>query len=158
VRTGTTVKVLSRAPPVILSVATGVRNEPEEATNSLLRYEPGKRSGAWIKIKLDEEQEFVIGGYAEPEGGGKYFGALLVGFCQVKNLKFAGRVGTGFSDKLLRSLFSDLEKTRIQQCPFSNVPAVSGTEKLGECYSQPFRDVQTDCQHRIALSARNFLR
>ena len=38
------------------------------------RYEPGKRSGAWIKIKLHLEQEFVIGGYTEPEGSRKYFG------------------------------------------------------------------------------------
>jgi len=37
---------------------------------------PGSVSGAWIKLKLHQEQEFVIGGYAEPEGGRKYFGAL----------------------------------------------------------------------------------
>src|SRR4029077_16883064 len=57
------------------------------------RYEPGKRSGAWIKIKLHQEQEFVIGGYIEPEGSRKYFGALLVGFYEGKKLKFA--VGLG---------------------------------------------------------------
>jgi bifunctional non-homologous end joining protein LigD len=44
------------------------------------RYEPGKRTGAWIKIKLHLEQEFVIGGYTEPEGSRMYFGVLLVGF------------------------------------------------------------------------------
>jgi len=49
---------------------------------------------------------------------------LLVGFYESKNLKIAGRVGTGFSDQLLRSLYSDLEKIRIEQCPFFNVPAV----------------------------------
>jgi len=42
------------------------------------RYEAGKRTGAWIKIKLHLEQEFVIGGYTEPEGARKHFGALLV--------------------------------------------------------------------------------
>ena len=77
------------------------------------RYEAGKRTGAWIKLKLHLEQEFVIGGYTDPEGGRKYFGSLLVGFYEGKNLKFAGRVGTGFSDQLLRSLYSDLEKIRI---------------------------------------------
>ena len=41
-----------------------------------------------------------------------------------KKLKFAGRVGTGFSDKLLRSLFSELEKIRVEKCPFFNLPAV----------------------------------
>ncbi len=74
------------------------------------RYEPGKRTGAWIKLKLHQEQEFVIGGYTEPEGSRKYFGALLVGFYEGEKLKFAGRVGTGFSEKLLRSLFDDLQK------------------------------------------------
>jgi bifunctional non-homologous end joining protein LigD len=87
------------------------------------QYEAGKRTGAWIKLKLHQEQEFVIGGYTEPEGSRKYFGALLVGFYEGKKLKFAGRVGTGFSDKLLRSLFSELGKIRIEKCPFFNLPA-----------------------------------
>ena len=88
------------------------------------RYEAGKRTSAWIKLKLHLEQEFVIGGYTDPEGGRKYFGSLLVGFYEGENLNFAGRVGTGFSDQLLRSLYSDLEKIRIEQCPFFNVPAI----------------------------------
>jgi bifunctional non-homologous end joining protein LigD len=87
------------------------------------RYEVGKRSGAWIKIKLHLEQEFVIGGYTEPEGARKHFGALLVGFYQGKRLKFAGRVGTGFSDKLLRSLFADFSRIAVEKCPFYNLPA-----------------------------------
>lgn len=44
------------------------------------RYEVDKRSGAWVKIKLHLEQEFAIGGYTEPDGARKHFGALLVGF------------------------------------------------------------------------------
>jgi bifunctional non-homologous end joining protein LigD len=87
------------------------------------RYEAGKRTGAWVKIKLHQEQEFVIGGYTEPEGGRKHFGALLVGFYDGQKLKFAGRVGTGFSEKLLHSLFSELNKIRVESCPFFNVPA-----------------------------------
>ena len=87
------------------------------------RYETGRRTGAWIKIKLHLEQEFVIGGFTEPEGSRKYFGALLVGFYEGKKLKFAGRVGTGFSEKLLSSLYSELKKIRIDKCPFYNLPA-----------------------------------
>jgi bifunctional non-homologous end joining protein LigD len=86
-------------------------------------YEAGKRTGAWVKIKLHLEQEFVIGGYTEPEGARKHFGALLVGFYEGKRFKFAGRVGTGFSEKLLSSLFSDLNEIRIEKCPFFNLPA-----------------------------------
>jgi len=52
-----------------------------------------------------------------------YFGALLVGFYEGKSFKFAGRVGTGFSEKLLRSLFDDLQKIRVESCPFYNLPA-----------------------------------
>ena len=64
-------------------------------------------------------------GIHQPEGSRKYFGALLVGFYEGKKLKFAGRVGTGFTDKLLRSLFSELEEIRVESCPFFNVPAVA---------------------------------
>jgi hypothetical protein len=73
--------------------------DPRSKQRKGSRYEAGKRSGAWIKIKLHQEQEFVIGGYTEPEGGRKYFGALLVGFYEGEKLKFVGRVGTGFSEK-----------------------------------------------------------
>ena len=88
------------------------------------RYEPGKRSGAWIKLKVYQEQEFVISGYTDPEGSRKYFGALLVGFYEGKKLKFAGRVGTGFHEKLLSTLFSKLNKIRIDKCPFFNLSGV----------------------------------
>jgi bifunctional non-homologous end joining protein LigD len=74
------------------------------------RYEAGKRTGAWVKTKLHQEQEFVIGGYTEAEGARKYFGALLVGVYEGKRLKFAGRVGSGFSEKLLATLSSELNK------------------------------------------------
>jgi bifunctional non-homologous end joining protein LigD len=87
------------------------------------RYEAGRRTGAWIKVKLHQEQEFIIGGYTKPEGSRKHFGALLVGFYEGKKLKFAGRVGTGFSDKLLSSLYSELNKIRADKCPFFNLPA-----------------------------------
>lgn len=89
------------------------------------RYEAGKRSGAWIKLKLHLEQEFVIGGYTEPEGSRKYFGALVVGVYENQQFKFSGKVGTGFNEKLLRSLFLDLQKIPVPQCPFSNLPAKS---------------------------------
>jgi bifunctional non-homologous end joining protein LigD len=69
------------------------------------------------------EQAFVIGGYTEPEGSRKYFGALLVGTYEGKKLKFGGRVGTGFSETGLRNLFSELNKIRIDKCPFFNLPA-----------------------------------
>jgi bifunctional non-homologous end joining protein LigD len=91
--------------------------------NSL--YESGRRSGAWVKVKLTHEQEFVIGGYTQPEGSRKYFRSLLVGYYKAKRLLFAGRVGTGFSDKLLKELYNGLQKIRRDSCPFVNLPEKS---------------------------------
>jgi bifunctional non-homologous end joining protein LigD len=107
-------ELLSRAQELGLEGLIGKRNGS--------RYEAGRRTGAWVKIKLYQEQEFVIGGYTEPEGSRKHFGALLVGFYEGKSFKFAGRVGTGFSEELLRSLHSNLSKLHVESCPFFNVP------------------------------------
>jgi bifunctional non-homologous end joining protein LigD len=85
-------------------------------------YEPGRRSGAWIKLKLHHEQEFVIGGYTNPEGSRQHFGALLLGFYEKGNLKFCGKVGTGFNEKLLKSLNSQFQGIAQNKCPFSNLP------------------------------------
>jgi bifunctional non-homologous end joining protein LigD len=82
-------------------------------------YESGRRSGAWVKVKLTQEQEFVIGGYTQPEGTRKYFGSLLVGYYEGRRLLFAGRVGTGFSDKLLKDLYNGLQKIRRDTCPLA---------------------------------------
>jgi bifunctional non-homologous end joining protein LigD len=86
------------------------------------RYEPGERSGAWIKIKLQQQQEFVIGGYTEPEGTRKYFGAVLVGAYEADKLQFVGKVGTGFNEELLRSLYAKFKKIPSEECPFANLP------------------------------------
>jgi bifunctional non-homologous end joining protein LigD len=88
--------------------------------NSL--YESGRRSGAWVKVKLTLAQEFVIGGYTLPEGSRKYFGSLLVGYNTPEGLRFAGRVGTGFSEKLLASVDAQLQKLKRSTCPFINLP------------------------------------
>jgi bifunctional non-homologous end joining protein LigD len=88
--------------------------------NSL--YETGRRSGAWVKVKLTRSQEFVIGGYTLPERNRKYFGSLLVGYNSADGLRFAGRVGTGFSEKVLASVDAQLQKLKRSTCPFINLP------------------------------------
>jgi bifunctional non-homologous end joining protein LigD len=85
-------------------------------------YEAGRRSGAWIKLKLHQEQEFVIGGYTNPEGAREHFGALLIGFYEGKKLKFCGKVGTGFNMALLKSLSTRFKKLARTDCPFVNLP------------------------------------
>ncbi|MBA3385300.1 MAG: ATP-dependent DNA ligase [Chthoniobacterales bacterium] len=86
-------------------------------------YEPDRRSGAWIKLKVLNEQEFVIGGYTPPAGSRKYFGALLVGFYEEGRLLFGGKVGTGFDGKLLASLHERFENERRNDCPFADLPS-----------------------------------
>jgi len=88
--------------------------------NSL--YESGRRSGSWVKYKITKSQEFVIGGYTLPEGGRKYLGSLLVGYHGSEGLLFAGRVCTGFSDKVLANLYAKFQKIRAPSCPFVNLP------------------------------------
>jgi len=89
-------------------------------------YEPGRRSGKWIKLKCVQEQEFVIGGYTPPAGTRKYFGALLVGYYEKKKLLFAGKVGTGFDDKMLATLHGKLGAEARDDCPFADLPAKVG--------------------------------
>ena len=89
-------------------------------------YESGRRSGAWIKLKCVNEQEFVVGGYTPPQGTRKYFGAILVGYFEDGRLKFAGKVGTGFNTTLLRVLHGRFEKLRRAECPFANLPEKTG--------------------------------
>lgn len=90
-------------------------------------YEPGKRTGAWIKLKTRREQEFVIGGYTDPKGTRPHFGALLVGFFDGKQLKYCGKVGTGFNTKLLGSLHARLKELDRADCPFANLPELRGS-------------------------------
>lgn len=85
-------------------------------------YEPGRRSGAWIKLKLAHEQEFVIGGYTEPAGTRLHFGALLLGTYDHGAFHYAGRVGTGFDQKTLRTLHALLRPLRQESPPFINPP------------------------------------
>lgn len=86
------------------------------------RYEPGRRSHSWIKLKCVAEQEMVIGGYTPPEGTRKHFGALLVGYYRGKDLQFAGKVGTGFDTASLKSLHQKMRALHRATCPFANLP------------------------------------
>jgi bifunctional non-homologous end joining protein LigD len=85
-------------------------------------YEPGRRSGTWIKLKCVNEQEFVIGGYTPPAGSRKHFGAILVGYYTANRLMFAGKVGTGFTAKSLSILHDKFRAEERDDCPFVGLP------------------------------------
>ncbi|HKC18020.1 MAG TPA: non-homologous end-joining DNA ligase [Candidatus Dormibacteraeota bacterium] len=84
------------------------------------KYEPGKRNGAWQKIKNRNRQELVIGGWLEGEGKRQgYPGALLVGYHDAKGrLVYAGKVGTGFTDKTLDELNTKLKPLAVAKSLF----------------------------------------
>jgi bifunctional non-homologous end joining protein LigD len=90
------------------------------------KYEVGRRSGTWIKLKASNEQEFVIGGYTPPGGSRKHFGALLVGYYEGKKLMFAGKVGTGFNAKSLAALHKKFKEEERDDCPFADLPSKQG--------------------------------
>jgi bifunctional non-homologous end joining protein LigD len=79
-----------------------------------------RRSRDWVKIKTGFEQEFVVGGWTEPKGSRRGFGALLLGVHHQKALRFVGSVGTGFSAKLLHDLYARLAKLERKTSPFAN--------------------------------------
>lgn len=91
-------------------------------------YEPERRSGAWIKLKCVDEQEFVIGGYTPPAGSRKYFGAILVGYYEAGKLKFAGKVGSGFTAKSLSILYKKFREEERGDRPFVDLPSKQGGE------------------------------
>ncbi|TMF02765.1 MAG: DNA ligase [Chloroflexi bacterium] len=83
------------------------------------RYEPGRRSGAWLKVKNHNRQELVIGGWLEGEGKRRgYPGALLVGYYDKGKFVYAGKVGTGFSDATLDKLNQLLKPLAIDKSPY----------------------------------------
>lgn len=106
----------------LLEQAAGLGLEGLIGKRSDSNYESGERSGAWIKLKLLCEQEFVIGGYSEASGTRTHFGALLVGYYSKGKLLYAGKVGTGFNQALLKKLHARFQKYLQQDCPFVNLP------------------------------------
>ncbi|HKX13121.1 MAG TPA: non-homologous end-joining DNA ligase [bacterium] len=85
-------------------------------------YESGRRSGAWLKIKVTQQQEFVVGGFTEPRRSRPHFGALIVGYYDGKELKFASKVGTGFDHQLLKELHQRMKAMIQAKVPFSDLP------------------------------------
>ena len=85
------------------------------------KYTSG-RSSAWLKLKCLHEQEFVIGGFTLPSNGIHGIGALLLGYYESGKLIYAGRTGTGFTQKTHRSLRDSLDSLATRNLPFVSVP------------------------------------
>jgi bifunctional non-homologous end joining protein LigD len=86
-----------------------------------------RRSPAWIKLKCSQRQEFVIGGYTDPQGSRVGIGALLLGIHGKDGvLRYAGKVGTGFDDPTLGMLKARVDKLTTAKCPFSMATEIEG--------------------------------
>ena len=90
------------------------------------RYEPGVRSPAWRKVKVRAEEEFVIGGFSAPRGSRHHLGALLVGAWDGDGLRYAGKVGTGFTEQTLAMLYRRLSALTRPTSPFVDAPRERG--------------------------------
>jgi DNA ligase D-like protein (predicted ligase) len=101
-------------------------------------YEPGLRSGEWIKMRVNRGQEFVIGGYTR---GTKTFDALVFGYYEGDRLIYAARTRNGFTPATRSQLFKKFKGLEVKECPFANLPeAKSGRwgqgltkAKMAEC-------------------------
>jgi bifunctional non-homologous end joining protein LigD len=124
-------------PGLIQSVkAQGLEGLVAKRRNS--RYEPGQRSGAWQKMRVNQGQEFVIGGYTP---GPRNFDALIFGYYEEDRLIYVARTRNGFTPTSRVKLFKRFKGLEVAQCPFANLPeAKSGrwgegltAEKMKEC-------------------------
>ncbi|MEO7143200.1 MAG: DNA ligase D, partial [Bryobacteraceae bacterium] len=107
---------LKGSPAELLRVAREHRLEGVMAKQAASVYESG-RSADWLKVKIVNEQEFVIGGFTAT--GRRAFGALLLGVYDSGKLRFTGKVGAGFDEKSLASIYRRLKPLIVKKSPFS---------------------------------------
>jgi DNA ligase D-like protein (predicted ligase) len=101
-------------------------------------YEPGQRSGAWQKMRINKGQEFVIAGYTK---GGRSFDALVFGYYEDGRLLYVSRTRNGFTPALRERLLKRFKPLEVAQCPFGNLPESRAgrwgqgltAEKMEEC-------------------------
>jgi ATP-dependent DNA ligase len=93
-----------------------------------------RRSKHWLKMKCESSQDFVVGGFTDPQGSRTGLGALLVGYFDGDDFVFAGKVGTGFDTKLLTDLRARLDALEITATPFTRA---KGLPRLRQHWVRP---------------------
>lgn len=101
------------------------------------KYHKAKRSPDWLKIKNIQGQEAIIVGYTDPKGSRKYFGSLLLAVKKTGKLASIGNVGTGFTEKILKDVFSKLKalirKTSPLDIPIKETPDITWVDPVLVC-------------------------
>ena len=135
---------LSRTPVIHLSATFVKDTDKVQGLEGLIAkrrnsvYEPGLRSGAWLKMRVNVGQEFVIGGYTL---GGTTFDALVFGYYDDGKLIYAARTRNGFTPTLRADLMKRFKPLEINECPFANLPEKKAgrwgvgltAAKMGDC-------------------------
>jgi bifunctional non-homologous end joining protein LigD len=93
-----------------------------------------RRSKHWLKMKCESSQDFVVGGFTDPQGARTGLGALLVGYYEGDELVFAGKVGTGFDTKMLMDLRARLDALEVPTTPFTKA---TGLPRVREHWVKP---------------------
>jgi bifunctional non-homologous end joining protein LigD len=133
-------KNLPGTPATIVEAVRGLGLEGVVAKRKHSLYVPGDRSEDWQKLKLENQQEFVIGGYRPGTKG--IIDALLVGYYDDTGLPFAGKVRAGFVPHLRRELFKALKPHHVDQCPFVDLPNPKSSRWGGGVTADEMREMQ----------------
>jgi bifunctional non-homologous end joining protein LigD len=110
---------LPGTPQQVIDAVQSLGLEGVIAKRRTSRYSTGDRNTAWVKLKLDRQQEFVVGGYRPGPHG---VDAVLVGYYDGKHLRFAGKVRAAFTPHLRREVFAQVAPLQATRCPFVDLP------------------------------------
>jgi bifunctional non-homologous end joining protein LigD len=111
------------------------------------KYQAGARGDNWVKLKLDRQQEFVIGGYRPGPHG---VDALLVGYYESNSLRFAAKVRAGFTPRVRRDVHRVLERLHASACPFADLPHTRTSRWGGGVTAEQMAEMQWVRPTRVA--------
>jgi bifunctional non-homologous end joining protein LigD len=123
----------------VIDAVTALGLEGVIAKRRSSKYTPGERNTSWVKLKLDRQQEFVIGGYRPGPNG---IDAIVVGYYSGTSLCFAAKVRAGFTPHVRRDVFAQLQRLHIDACPFDDLPSSAPSHWGGGVTLEQMRELQ----------------
>lgn len=132
-------ETLEAEPHAVVAAVRAMGLEGVVAKRRRSRYEPGQRSGAWIKVKLERQQEFVIGGYRPGTLG---VDALVIGYYVGRTLHSAAKVRAGLTPHIRRQLLTMLTPLRASRCPFADLPTAHASHWGGGITAEQMSEFQ----------------